>query len=139
MFILFVKSFMSRLAERLIALRGEEAQGVFAARLGLKQAVYCHYEKGRREPSLDQLVHIAQVLDTTPNDLLGVSSSSSSSSSVTVNGSGNAVAQGSCARAVASSGRVSSSPSAAPGELPQCARCPHRKLADKMRKMLGGG
>ena len=26
-----------------------------------------------------------------------------------------------------------------PGELPQCARCPHRKLADKMRKMIGGG
>ena len=28
--------------------------------------------------------------------------------------------------------------SAAPGSLPQCVKCPRRKLADKMRKMLAG-
>ena len=64
---------MSKLAERLIELRGGEAQGVFAARLGLKQAVYCHYEKGRREPSLDVLMHMATVLGTTTDYLLGLS------------------------------------------------------------------
>ena len=64
---------MSRLAERLLELRGEEAQGVFAARLGLKQAVYCHYEKGRREPSLDTLIHMALVLHRTTDYLLGLS------------------------------------------------------------------
>ena len=64
---------MSRLAERLLELRGDEAQGVFAARLGLKQAVYCHYEKGRREPSLDTLIHMALVLHRTTDYLLGLS------------------------------------------------------------------
>ena len=130
---------MSRLSERLKELRGAEAQGSFAARLGLKQAVYCHYEKGRREPSLDQLVHIATVLHTTPNDLLGVSPSSSS---IMVKGNGNAVAQGS--GAVASARGVAGKPGlpavalAKAGELPQCARCEHRKLAERMRKMLAG-
>lgn len=46
---------------------------MFAARLGLKQAVYCHYEKGRREPSLDTLVHMALVLHRTADYLLGLS------------------------------------------------------------------
>lgn len=64
---------MSALAERLLELRGDEAQGVFAARLGLKQAVYCHYEKGRREPSLDTLIHMALVLHKTTDYLLGIS------------------------------------------------------------------
>lgn len=127
---------MSCLSERLVALRGNEAQGVFAARLGLKQAVYCHYEKGRREPSLDQLVHIAQVLGTTPNDLLGVSSSSVDERErvgAESRGSGAVMPASGCRDS-----RQSRSPQV-PGELPQCARCPHRKLADKMRKMLGGG
>ena len=127
---------MSCLSERLVALRGNEAQGVFAARLGLKQAVYCHYEKGRREPSLDQLVHIAQVLGTTPNDLLGVSSSSvdeRESVGAESRGSGAVMPASGCRDS-----RQSRSPQV-PGELPQCARCPHRKLADKMRKMIGGG
>ena len=127
---------MSCLSERLVALRGNEAQGVFAARLGLKQAVYCHYEKGRREPSLDQLVHITQVLGTTPNNLLGVSSSSvdeRESVGAESRGSGAVMPASGCRDS-----RQSRSPQV-PGELPQCARCPHRKLADKMRKMIGGG
>lgn len=66
---------MSRLAERLVELRGKEAQGLFAARLGLKQAVYCHYEKGRREHSLDTLVHMALMLHRTTDYLLGLSDS----------------------------------------------------------------
>lgn len=45
---------------------------MFAARLGLKQAVYCHYEKGRREPSLDTLMHMALVLHRTTDYLLGL-------------------------------------------------------------------
>lgn len=136
MFLQFVLFFMSCLSERLVALRGNEAQGVFAARLGLKQAVYCHYEKGRREPSLDQLVHIAQVLGTTPNDLLGVSSSSVDERErvgAESRGSGAVMPASGCRDS-----RQSRSPQA-PGELPQCARCPHRKLADKMRKMIGEG
>lgn len=52
-------------------LRGSEAQGAFSARLGLKQAVYCHYEKGRREPSLDILLHIADTFNVSTDWLLG--------------------------------------------------------------------
>lgn len=130
MFLQFVLFFMSCLSERLVALRGNEAQGVFAARLGLKQAVYCHYEKGRREPSLDQLVHIAQVLGTTPNDLLGVSSSS-----VDERERVGAESRGSGAVARAASWLDF----APPGSLRQCSSCPHRKLADRLRKMIGGG
>ena len=52
-------------------MRGETPQGVFAERLGLKQAKYSHYENHRREPSLDELCRIARALDTTPNVLLG--------------------------------------------------------------------
>ena len=63
---------MSRIAERLLELRGDEAQGAFAARLGLKQAVYCHYEKARREPSLDILINMALRLGVTTDYLLGI-------------------------------------------------------------------
>ena len=52
-------------------MRGKTPQGVFANRLGLKQAKYSHYENKRREPSLDELCRIARALDTTPNVLLG--------------------------------------------------------------------
>ena len=52
-------------------LRGNTPQGVFAAQLGLKQAIYSHYENKRREPSLDEVCRIARVLGTTPNVLLG--------------------------------------------------------------------
>ena len=52
-------------------MRGNMPQGVFAERLGIKQAKYSHYENHRREPSLDELCRIARALDTTPNVLLG--------------------------------------------------------------------
>ena len=52
-------------------LRGNTPQGVFASRLGIKQAVYSHYENKRREPSLDEVCRIARALGTTPNVLLG--------------------------------------------------------------------
>lgn len=60
--------------------RGNTPQGVFAEQLGLKQAVYSHYENRRREPTLDELCRIARVLGITPNDLLGFSSASSAPS-----------------------------------------------------------
>jgi transcriptional regulator with XRE-family HTH domain len=91
---------MSRIAERLRALRGDEAQGAFAARLGLKQAVYCHYEKARREPSLDQLVSIAVTLDCTSDYLLGLSDEGPSEKDpsvtvgdINVHGSNNRISQ----------------------------------------------
>ena len=55
-------------------IRGETPQGVFADKLGIKQAKYSHYENKRREPSLDELCRIARALNTTPNVLLGFES-----------------------------------------------------------------
>ena len=99
-----------------------------ASALDITNPALSQWEQGKREPKHSMLLALCRLLDTTPNDLLGVSSAGEARS---------AVSSGSCA--VSSSGRGASAPSAAPGTLPQCARCPHRKLADKMRKMLGEG
>ena len=121
--------FADRLRERRKELGKTVSQ--CAAFLHKTQPAWTLYETGKRLPKLDEMLEICRLLDTTPNDLLGVSPSSS----VEVRERGSAESQGSSA--VSSSGRGASSPSAAPGSLPQCARCEHRKLAEKMRKMLG--
>ena len=64
---------MLKLADRLRGLRGTENQTAFAARLGLKQAIYSHYETGRKKPSLEVLANIALTLHTTTDYLLGLS------------------------------------------------------------------
>lgn len=43
-----------------------------ARRCGLEERRYGHYASGRREPDLATLVHIASVLETSPNWLLGL-------------------------------------------------------------------
>lgn len=43
-----------------------------ARRSGLSERRYSHYVSGIREPDLATLVRIAQALQTTPNDLLGI-------------------------------------------------------------------
>ena len=126
--------FADRLRERRKELGKTVSQ--CAAFLHKTQPAWTLYETGKRLPKLDELLEICRLLDTTPNDLLGVSPSSS----VEVSERGSAESQGSSAEE--SGGGVSRrarSPSPAPGELPQCAHCPHRKLADKMRKMIGEG
>jgi transcriptional regulator with XRE-family HTH domain len=45
-----------------------------ARRVELSERRYAHYASGRNEPDLALLVKIAGVLQLTPNDLLGVSS-----------------------------------------------------------------
>jgi len=47
-----------------------------ANRAGLSERRYGHYVTSTREPDLATLVRIAQVLNTTPNDLLGFEESS---------------------------------------------------------------
>ena len=86
-------------------IRGDTPQGVFADKLGIKQAKYSHYENKRREPSLDELCRIAKTLKTTPNVLLGFESPSALPSSpnkiitnnnspvAVVNGNGNNITQ----------------------------------------------
>lgn len=64
---------MLKLADRLRGLRGTESQTAFAARFGLKQAIYSHYETGRKKPSLEVLMEMAIALHTTTDYLLGLS------------------------------------------------------------------
>jgi len=64
---------MVKLADRLRGLLGTESQTAFAARFGLKQAIYSHYETGRKKPSLEVLVDMAMKLGATTDYLLGLS------------------------------------------------------------------
>ena len=73
MVLFFREKFMMMLADRLRGLRGTESQTAFAARFGLKQAIYSHYETGRKKPSLEVLVEMAKVLGATTDYLLGLS------------------------------------------------------------------
>ena len=100
-----------------------------AKEFNVSKPTWSTWELGTREPKLDVISAICVRLNCTANDLLGVSPPSS----ITVSGNGNAVAQGAGACAVASGVRALPA-----GELPQCARCEHRKLAEKMRRMIAG-
>jgi len=46
-----------------------------ARRVGLSERRYAHYVSGRNEPDLAMLIRIADVLQSTPNDLLGLNTS----------------------------------------------------------------
>lgn len=46
-------------------------QHTLAKMLGIAQPAIARYESGVREPNLDDLMSIADKLNTTPNDLLG--------------------------------------------------------------------
>ena len=61
--------FSERLRERAKELGLPDAE--IARRAGLQEARYNHYVNARREPDLRTLVRICEVLDLTPNDLLG--------------------------------------------------------------------
>ena len=63
--------FANRLRERAAELGIAHAEA--ARRAGLSERSYNHYVNGIREPNLVTLVRIAEVLQTTPDDLLGVS------------------------------------------------------------------
>ena len=67
-------------------MRGTESQTAFAARFGLKQAIYSHYETGRKKPSLEVLVLMAQTLDTTTDYLLGLTENAHSIGSINASG-----------------------------------------------------
>lgn len=64
-------------AERLKALRSDAGlnQVALAQLLGIAQPAVARYESGVREPDLDDLMTIAEKLNTTPNELLGFETS----------------------------------------------------------------
>ena len=68
-----MRNFCVQFCGALKAFRANAGKGqiAFAKDLGLSQPVYARYEKGDREPTLNELVRIANTLHTTPNVLLG--------------------------------------------------------------------
>lgn len=68
-----MKNFCVQFCGALKSFRAKAGMGqiAFAKELGLSQPVYARYEKGDREPTLNELIRIAQILHTTPNVLLG--------------------------------------------------------------------
>jgi transcriptional regulator with XRE-family HTH domain len=65
-----MEQFAKRLRKRAEELGISNAEA--ARRTGLSERRYAHYVKGQREPDLATLVRIADSLETTPNELLGL-------------------------------------------------------------------
>jgi transcriptional regulator with XRE-family HTH domain len=65
-----MERFATKLRERAQELGLSSAE--VARRVGLSERRYAHYASGRNEPDLALLVRIAEVLQTTPDHLLGV-------------------------------------------------------------------
>lgn len=93
----------------------------------MKQQQYARYEKGVTVPGIDVLATICRVHACSADWLLGIDRAAPA---VSVIGNGNAVANGTGARAVAAS-------SAQPGDLPQCAKCPLKKKLEKIERAMG--
>lgn len=64
---------MSHFGKRLRKAREAAGYGSaqqFAGVLGVEPHTYRHYERGEREPNLELLARICEILSVTPNDLL---------------------------------------------------------------------
>lgn len=120
---------MSLLADRLRELRGSSSQEEMAAALGMKRPQWSRYESGASAPGVDVLVKICQIHAVSADWLLGLKPQTGGG--VAVTGSGNAVAIGTGAKASARTVH------AGRRECESCAKCPHKVLADAVRKAAG--
>ena len=61
-------------AERLKEKRKNKklTQKELAEQLGIKQNTYSDWERGKTQPNLDYLTKLANILETTTDDLLGI-------------------------------------------------------------------
>ena len=116
---------MSILSDRLRELRGPTSQVEMARQLNMPRTQWIKYETGVTVPGSDILANICRVHSVSADWLLGLDVKSSS---VRVTGDGNAVAIGSGAKASARTVR------APRREAECCAKCPHKILADAVRK-----
>ena len=116
---------MSLLSDRLRELRGETSQSEMARQLGIVRQQWIKYETGQSAPGADILSRICRVHACSADWLLGIERGGS----VTA-GAGAAVAIGRNARA---SSHIAS---VAPGDAPQCARCPYKKRLAKIEKAM---
>ena len=97
--------------------------------LGITNPALSQWEQGKREPKYAMLFALCNLLNTTPNDLIGFSPSSLGAPAPPHEvkaGANSAVAIGSNAQA-----------SVSLGDAPACSRCPYKKRLAKIEKMLG--
>lgn len=120
---------MEIFSSRLRDTRGMTSQKAFAAKLGLSQQTYGHYEKGDREPGLETLQRIGVVCGVSIDWLLGLSQSRDASV-VAPNNSG-AIASGPNAQAT-----LHAAP-AVPSPPSECARC--LLMQEHIRRITGRG
>lgn len=117
---------MGTIGERLKELRGSSSQREMAEAVGIKWNAWARYEAGGALPGADILERICRVHACSADWLLGLKDRSGSF----IAGNGAAVAIGRNARA---SSHVTST---APGEAPQCSRCPYKKRLEKIEKAM---
>ena len=128
---------MSIFATRLRELRGTESQASFAAAIGINRVQYAKYESGVNSPSVEVLSNICRVHACSADWLLGIDRASSSVDErervgAESRGSGAVMPASGCRDS-----RQSRSPQA-PGELPQCARCPYKKRLAAIERAMSG-
>ena len=71
---------MNFFTDRLKTLRKEKklTQKELAEQIGIKQKSYSDWETGKNEPSLENIIKLTKILDTTADELLGIDKSVSS-------------------------------------------------------------
>lgn len=116
------------IAERLRQLRGTSSLREMADAVGIKYSAWARYEAGGSLPGADILARICCVHACSADWILGIEDMRRSVNA----GAGAAVAIGANARA---SSLVTS---AAPGDGPQCSRCPYKKRLEKIEKAMKG-
>lgn len=120
---------MSILSDRLRELRGSSSQREMAEAVGIKWNAWARYESGTVAPGAEILANICRVHAVSADWLLGLKPETGGG--VAVTGSGNAVAIGTGAKASARTVH------AGRRECESCAKCPHKVLADAVRKAAG--
>lgn len=119
---------MEIFSSRLRDTRGMTSQKAFAAKLGLSQQTYGHYEKGDREPGLETLQRIGVVCGVSIDWLLGLSERPSQiTQRATANGPGGQAVALAHGNVVISPGRV---------EAMDCSTCKYRRLAEVIKAAL---
>ena len=98
-----------------------------AATVGVTQPAWTLWEQGSREPKLDMLLSICELLSTSPDALLGLKDHGGSVSVTAADGA--AVAIGAGAKASAAAAKKSA-PAA------DCSTCKYRKAYEDMKKLV---
>lgn len=119
---------MSNFCEKLRTCRKERGltTTAAAAALGVTQPAWNQWELGLREPKLDVLVKIANLLDCSADWLLGLKE----------NGGVNVKADNGAAIAVGTNARATTTTVMPSGESSACKKCPHLKKLKKFEALL---